>query len=358
MYVNEFFALNSEHLAKLSKIKPEFDPFGEIVFYRTYSRLKRDGTQESWYDVVVRVINGVMSIRKDWYKKNFIAWDEAYWQRYAYEMAVSMFKMYWLPPGRGLWAMGTQFIYERGGMALFNCGFTKLGGNDRLSNDYHWMMDALMLGVGIGFEAIRDDLKIYQPIGEYDHYVLDSREGWCNALKLTIDAYTRPNTRKPRLNYSLVRDKGQPIKGFGGLASGPEPLKRLIDQICILFETPGIDIVRLKTDIANLIGCCVVAGNVRRSAELAIGGVQDQVFMDLKDYSIYPEREDYGWMSNNTAALREDSDFECLGEVARRVVTRGEPGIANLKNFKFGRVGHPVIEEDPADGLNPLTVAA
>lgn len=355
-YVNHYFTLSAETCARLMKMKPPFgyDGFGEIVFYRTYSRVKSDGSQESWADVVIRVINGTMSIRKDWYIKNSIEWDEEYWQKYASGMAMAMFRMEWLPAGRGMWAMGTPFVYEKGSMALNNCGFTKLGGNSRLSDDLHWMMDALMLGVGVGFEPVRDDLKIYQPVGTYNHYVQDSREGWADSLKLLVDAYTKPGCRKPVFKYDLVRRKGLPIRGFGGLASGPVPLKRLHEQVEALFETPGIDVVRLKTDIANMIGVCVVAGNVRRSAELAKGSVQDPIFLDLKDYEKYPERDDWGYMSNNSVALFEDADFESLGEVARRVIVRGEPGVLNLRNFKYGRIGKPIpVREDKADGLNP-----
>lgn len=355
-FVNEFFLLNGDTCDKLHRMKPNFgyDGFGEIVFYRTYSRIKPDGGQESWADVVIRVINGCMTIRKDWYIKNAIKWDDEYWQKYATGMALSMFRMEWLPPGRGMWAMGTPFVYDKGAMALNNCGFTKLGGNSRLSDDLHWLMDALMLGVGVGFEPVRDDLKIYTPVGYFDHYVQDSREGWADSLKLLVDAFTKPGCRKPRFKYDLVRDKGLLIKGFGGKASGPEPLKVLHRQVEEFFTTPGIDVVRLKTDIGNAVGCCVVAGNVRRSAELAKGMVGDQVFLDLKDYEKYPEREDWGYMSNNTVALYHDRDFEALGEVARRVVVRGEPGILNLRNFKYGRLQKLTpVKEDKADGLNP-----
>lgn len=362
-YVQEFFALSAESLKRLHRIRPKFgyDGFGEIVFYRTYSRIRHDGGQEDWHDVVIRNINGTMSIRKDWYKKNFIRWDEDYWQQYALGMAIAMFKMYWLPAGRGMWQMGTEFVYERGSMSLNNCGFTKLGGNDRLSNDFHWLMDALMLGVGVGFEPIRDNLMIFKPVGTFDHYILDSREGWCNAVFMLCESYLKPNMRKPRFHDKYVRRKGEPIRGFGGLSSGPEPLMKLLAQIEMLFETPSIDTVRLKADIANMIGCCVVAGNVRRSAELLKLLMGDSIALDLKDYEKYPEREDWGYMSNNSVALYKDSDFDSLGEIARRVVTRGEPGVMNLKNFKYGRLskGHlPQMAIDKADGLNPLSLAA
>jgi len=295
-----------------------------------------------------------MSIRKDWYIRNHIHWDEVYWQNYAAKVALSMFKMHWMPPGRGLWAMGTPFIFERGSMALNNCGFTKLGSNNTFAMDVHWLMDALMLGVGVGFEPIRDDLQLYDPVGGYTYEIGDNREGWIDSVRLLIEAYTKPETRKPSFIYDKIRPEGLLIRGFGGKASGPEPLKRLHKEIERLLNQKHIDRVRLKADIANLVGVCVVAGNVRRSAELAKGNIDDPVFMNLKDYDKYPEREQWGWMSNNSVALYSDSDFEQLGEIAKRVVTRGEPGIMNLRNFKYGRIGKPIpVREDIATGLNP-----
>ena len=34
-----------------------------------------------------------------------------------------MWEFRFLPPGRGLWMMGTDYIYERGSAALNNCAF-------------------------------------------------------------------------------------------------------------------------------------------------------------------------------------------------------------------------------------------
>lgn len=96
-----------------------FNGLGEVVFRRTYSR-----DNENWNDVVIRVIEGVMSLRKEHFHRNSLRWEDKDWQKFARDMAISMFNMEWLPPGRGLWMMGTEFVYTRGGMALFNC-FTK-----------------------------------------------------------------------------------------------------------------------------------------------------------------------------------------------------------------------------------------
>jgi ribonucleoside-triphosphate reductase len=369
-YIEEVFSLSDETSDYIQSLCPKFgfDGFGEVIFYRTYSRVKRDiyGNevgQESWNDVVERVTNGTFTIRKDFYLKNKINWNEIWWQAYARKFAESLFHMFWVPPGRGLWAMGTSFIYERGSMALYNCSYTKLTG-DNLADDIEWLMDSLMLGVGVGFEPVRDNFKVFVPQGTFHYIIEDTRESWAHSVRLLIEAFTLPNSKLPIFDYRRIRPEGLPIRGFGGLSSGPDPLKALHQQIITYFERylsstkdNPYDIVRLKTDIANAVGCCVVAGNVRRSAEIALGEITDQTFLELKNYEKYPERKNIGWMSNNTVKCIEDEHFELLGEIAKRVVVRGEPGFANLKNFPIGRVGkkkqYPSGRKDNAIGLNP-----
>lgn len=112
------FALNEDTKIEINAGTPDFgfNGIGEVVFRRTYSR-----GGEDWAAVVIRVVQGVMSIRKEHYFRNSLRWDDEEMQPFAREMALSLFKMEWLPPGRGLWMMGTDFVYERGSMALNNC---------------------------------------------------------------------------------------------------------------------------------------------------------------------------------------------------------------------------------------------
>lgn len=361
MFVQHRFQLDHMVQDRLRSLIPPFgyNGFGEFIFYRTYSRIKQDGGQEDWADVVIRNTNGTFSIRKDWYLKNHIAWDEQYWQQYAAGFAEAMFHMRWMPPGRGMWAMGSDFVYERGSMALYNCAYTDLTSNN-ISDDIGWLMDSLMHGVGVGFGPIRDDgLRLYKPVGVYDHIIPDTREGWVDSEQAIIDAHTKPGRKRPRMIYDGVREAGLPIKGFGGISSGPGPLRELHERTEMEFERymtrPEYDIVYLKTNLANHTGCCVVAGNVRRSAELGKGKVHDKTFMNLKDYKLYPEREAFGWMSNNSVELENDEDFMMLGEIARRVIANGEPGYINRRNMPYGRVGKKMkgLRWDAAVGFNP-----
>jgi ribonucleoside-triphosphate reductase len=92
------------------------------------------------------------------------------------------------------------------------------------------------------------------------------------------------------------------LKTFGGQSSGPGPLKHMHDLIDAKFkhhsgkEISSRDIV----DVMNIIGKCVVAGNIRRVAEIALGEANDSEFIHLKDYQRNADRIEYGWVSNNS----------------------------------------------------------
>jgi hypothetical protein len=172
-------------------------------------------------------------------------------------------------------------------------------------------MEASMLGVGVGFDdkGADKEFQIYEPEGEETYVVPDTREGWVKSLELIINAYLRPDQKTPLFDYSEVRPEGTPIKTFGGTAAGHQPLERLHNHITKLFAgRKGEKVTRRDiADIGNMIGVCVVSGNVRRSAELLIGRIDDEDFLNLKNAEIYPERNSYdpanpgwAWMSNNS----------------------------------------------------------
>ncbi len=358
--VKERFTLEkafcSELLAK--KVKFGFGGFGEAVYYRTYSRIKSDGSKEHWADTVIRVINGVMSVRKNHYVLNTLDWDEAKWQRYAQKLAMTMFDMKWLPPGRGLWIMGTEYIYERGSAALNNCGAVD---TTDLSLAAEWTMDMLMCGVGVGFNTAWQGHNVVIPdkTKPVAHTIPDSREGWAESVKLLIESYTKKTTWFS-FDYSAIRPEGSPIHGFGGTASGPAPLKELhkrietyLDDYCL----GKIDKTRCVADVMNAIGVCVVAGNVRRSAEIALGSIDDKSFLELKDYRKNPDRAEIGWVSNNTVVLTKREELEKLPVIAAHIRENGEPGIMNLMNVqKYARYGEE--SKDNASLANPCSEIA
>jgi adenosylcobalamin-dependent ribonucleoside-triphosphate reductase len=270
-----------------------------------------------------------------------------------------MWAFKWLPPGRGLWMMGTPYITHAGAAALNNCGFVStVGIAVDLADPFCWLMDMLMLGVGVGFDCKGAGLvKIQAPRqGDDIHVVEDSREGWVDLVRRTLTAYSGKGSLPGKVDYSLVRPLGSPIRGFGGTASGPGPLAELVESVCEVLDAhidqpiSGTAIV----DVCNLIGRCVVAGNVRRSAEIAFGEPGDTDFLDLKNPKVAGKKvvEHHRWASNNSIFATVGMDYT---EVAQRTALNGEPGYEWLENAQaYGRMCDPPTYIDRrAAGGNP-----
>ena len=339
---------------------------GEITFLRTYSRLKEDGHKETWVDVCERVINGMYSLQKEHAKNNRLPWSDTKAAASAKEAFERLFELKWSPPGRGLWVMGTPIVNtQRNSAALQNCAFvsTKEMSKADPSKPFTFLMEASMLGVGVGFDdkGADKEFQIYEPEGEETYVVPDTREGWVKSLELIINAYLRPDQKTPLFDYSEVRPEGTPIKTFGGTAAGHQPLERLHNHITKLFAgRKGEKVTRRDiADIGNMIGVCVVSGNVRRSAELLIGRIDDEDFLNLKNAEIYPERNSYdpenpgwAWMSNNSVEAHVGAN---LDPIVEGIARNGEPGVIWLDvSRQYGRLVDPPNNKDyRVEGYNP-----
>lgn len=339
-----------------------FGVLGELTYLRTYSRLKPDGTNEAWWETVRRVVEGTYSMQKRWILANHLPWSETKAQRSAKEMYDRMFHMKFLPPGRGLWAMGSALTEERELWAsLNNCAMVSTAdlAEDK-SDPFTFLMDASMLGIGVGFDTKgAGKLVIQAPTDEVGtHVIADTREGWVGSVRLLLTAFFTGLFPDPIFDYSKIRLAGEPIKGFGGVAAGPEPLRQLHDDIRnVLRPLIGQPItVTAIVDIMNLIGTCVVAGNVRRTAEVAFGDPFSEEFLDLKNYEKNPQRETYGWTSNNSIFAELGMDYT---EAAKRVALNGEPGFAWLDNMReYSRMNGIVDNVDRrVVGSNPCITA-
>jgi len=341
---------------------------GEITFLRTYSRLKEDGTKETWTDVCERVINGMYSLQKDHAKQNRLPWNDSKAQASAKEAFDRLFNLKWTPPGRGLWVMGTPLVNEqKNSAALQNCSFVSTASmtkNDP-SKPFVFLMEASMLGVGVGFDdkGADKDFTIYKPseAGEFVHHIPDTREGWVESLGIIINSYLKPDQNKVKFDYSAIRPAGAPIKTFGGTAAGHEPLEKLHKHIRNIFKNrEGQKLSRVDiADIGNLIGVCVVSGNVRRSAELFMGRLGDEDFLNLKNPKKFPKRNSYdpekpgwAWMSNNSVEVNVGDD---LNSIIDGIALNGEPGVIWMDvTRKYGRLADPINNKDwRASGYNP-----
>lgn len=257
-----------------------------------------------------------------------------------------------------------QFVIN-GFLLTSNCAFCSTENIDvDFAEPFCFLMDMSMLGVGVGADLKgAGKVTIKEPIKEGTYIVDDSREGWIDLLRTTLQAYFKREYRLPEtIDYSQVRPFGTQIKGFGGTASGPEPLDEMVKDIQKLLNTrigekiKSTDIV----DIFNMIGKCVVAGNVRRTAEIMFGNPNDTSFLELKDPDKQtdfwgkdqPENMHHRWASNNSIFAEVGMDYT---EAADRTAKNGEPGYEWLENAqKYSRMGREADNKDyRAMGGNP-----
>jgi ribonucleotide reductase alpha subunit len=380
-----------------------YDGLSEFTFYRTYARRKDNGTLETWAECVARVIEGMFSILKTHAITSHLPWDEKRAHRLAEEAAERLFEFKWTPPGRGLWMMGTDYLWEKGAMALYNCAFVSTEDIDaELSKPFAFVMDTMMQGVGCGYDTDGAEKVIVQkPAGEPELIVVeDTREGWVELISCLIDSYLEEGSSPVIYDISKVRPYGTEIKGFGGVASGPEPLVQGFNGIREILENRAGQLLT-STDIVSImgiIGKVVVAGNVRRSALIALGNPNDLDYVTLKNWDKNPvgmgmqappeleavNKADYDaynsfetswddksliakkyaneawswkfggwlWASNNSLYAESGMDY---APYVDSIAQNGEPGFFWLDTAKnYGRLKDGIKNDDTSvKGLNP-----
>lgn len=334
-----------------------WSPIGYVVYKRTYAR-KLDPTNpesdtEEWPDTVQRVIEATSSQLS----VGFSSEEEARLRNYMISLKGTV-------AGRFLWQMGTKTVDTLGLLSLQNCAFTTVSEPVR---PFCWAMDALMLGCGVGVNiqreyvyklpSVRDSFipPVRKDEAGSDFIVPDTREGWVGLLQRTLES-AFDDSAKAGFSYStqLIRGKGTLIKGFGGIASGPEDLCWGIGEIAgILAGRAGKQLRPIDClDIINIIGAVVVAGNVRRSAIIAIGDHDDIQYLRAKRWDLGGV-PNWRAMSNNSVVC---NDFSLLPEEFWEGYRgNGEPyGLINLKLARAcGRLGETQYKDRKVRGFNP-----
>ena len=328
---------------------------GYLTYKRTYSRQNEDGSTEEFPDTIDRIMKAI----KEQLGVPFTAEEEDRLRDYHLQLKGSV-------AGRFLWQLGTKTVSDFGLASLQNCAFTVI---DHPVRPFCWAMDMLALGSGVGYNLqhkhvdtlpeVRDWFKAPTRVdnGSADFIIPDSREGWVKFLGKTLkSAFLSESPERGTFTYStqVVRGKGTPVKRFGGVASGPEDLCWGINKISeILIKRIGKRVRPIDClDIMNIIGHIIVAGNVRRSAQIAIGDPDDVEFLLAK-------RWDMGnipaWraMSNNSVVCDDLSDLHELFWDGYE--GKGEPyGLINLRlSRRIGRLGETEYPDPEVEGYNP-----
>lgn len=332
---------------------------GHLTYKRTYARrldeTNIDSPTEEFPDTVERVIKAC----DEQLGCGFTEAEEQRLRDYLLGLKGSVAGRFW-------WQLGTDTVNKLGLSSLQNCAFRTV---DKPVEPFTWAMDMLMLGSGVGYNIQKENVNKLPPVNldfkcpvrsndsGADFIVPDSREGWVALLGKTLKAaFLAHSSGKQTFSYStqLIRSKGAPIKGFGGTASGPEDLVWGIENISKILEKRAGKQLRPVDclDIMNIIGAVVVAGNVRRSAQIAIGDADDVEYLLAKRWDL-GNIPSWRAMSNNSVVCHDIGDLHDFFWDGYE--GKGEPyGLINLKlSRKIGRLGETQYPDPKVQGYNP-----
>jgi ribonucleoside-diphosphate reductase alpha chain len=316
--------------------------FSEFIYVRTYSRYLWDegGRRETWEETVDRYCDFMFSKSKNASQIPF---------KVKRKIREKILNKQVMPSMRALWSAGPAA--SKNNAAMYNCSFMTID-NLRAFSDAVLL---LMNGTGVGFSCSREfvdklpTIEMQKNIPPVIHTIADSKEGWAEALKLGLETWF--SGRDCKFDYSCVRPLGQPLKTFGGISSGPEPLRQLLDfSRETVIEAQGRRLTPLEChDIMCECASVIVAGGSRRSALVSLSDLDDEEMRDAKASPIPPSR----WLSNNSAIYHEKPNvLDFLDEWTQLAKSgTGERGIFNLysarKNAPKRRKSKEIVGGNP-----------
>ena len=334
-----------------------FSTVGYITYKRTYARRLDEADITSKTEEFPQTVERVVKAANDQLGCNFTEVEQERLRKYLSELKGTV-------AGRFLWQLGTDTVGKLGLASLQNCAFTVI---DEPVRPFTWAMDLLMLGSGVGYNIQKKNIEKLSEVNpnftaptrvdsnDADFIVPDSREGWVQLLGKTLKAAFLSD-KNNTFTYStvLVRGRGAAIKGFGGTASGPEDLCDGIAKVSTILEKRAGKKLRPIDclDIMNIIGAIVVAGNVRRSAQIAIGDADDVEYLLAKRWDM-GNIPSWRAMSNNSVVCNDIKDLhEYFWDGYEG---KGEPyGLINLRlSRKIGRLGDTNYPDPDVQGYNP-----
>lgn len=405
------FKLEEEFIAAYQGHQPQwgFEGLSYLTYKRSYARPLDEsnpmGPTEEFWQTCKRVVEGTFTKQKQHCARSRLPWLEYKAQLSAQDMFERMWAFKFLPPGRGLWTMGTKIIDLKGSACLQNCGFVSTNNitPETFPEIFGWLMDMSMYGVGVGIDTEgKDQLLICPAVFSPEVYKIeDSKEGWVDSTVILLRGFTELDAPIPQFDYSGIRRAGAAIKTFGGIAPGPEPLIELHQKLIQVLRVnePTFLTTEMIADVANLIGVCVVSGGIRRTAEILLGRPDDIEFANLKNpeelnklyrqVGIYKTKIDdyengrdpnmyfddprlswqitidklekqiqehplmtHRWASNNSIFAEVGMNY---GKVSVATATNGEPGYNWLENARaYSRMIDPPDHKDyRVCGVNP-----
>lgn len=314
----------------------------KFQFFDKYSRFDYEKMRrETWVETVDRSVNFLKELS-----------EHKLPEQIYYRMRQFILEMKATPSMRLLAMAGPAA--ERTNIAIYNCSYLPMDSIDSFVEE----LIIAMAGCGVGFSVegkYVNNLPTvqYQQAGQAEKFFFidDSTEGWATALRYGLVSWF--DGKDVTFDYSNIREAGTPLKIKGGRASGPEPLRSLMEFTRErILARKGKKLRPIDAhDIACKIGEAIVSGGVRRTALISLFDGDDQEMRDCKNGDNLVGNEQR-WMANNSAVWTEEVTREQLEEQMRIMVDgeRGEPGI--FSRYNANRI-KPDRRKEADFGTNP-----
>lgn len=217
-----------------------------------------------------------------------------------------------------------------GGIVTGNCAYLPIEHPFAFAE----LMFLLLGGTGTGFSVQKHHIEklpvVVGPIDRPRRYLVgDSIEGWADAVKVLVKAYTKGKSN-PVFDYRDIRPKGARLVTSGGKAPGPDPLRICIERLrAILNGAIGRKLKSIEVyDMCCYIADAVLAGGIRRAAMIC-GFDRDDMDMLYCKSGVWDELNPQRGRCNNSVILPRDEvteeEFLQLWQVVQNSGA-GEPG--------------------------------
>lgn len=298
----------------------------DITIFNKYAKYVPEAQRrETWEELVQR--NMSMHLRKYPAMKDEI--KEAY--KYVFNRQV-------LPSMRSLQFGGTPI--ELSNNRMFNCAFSAVDHPAVFSET----MFNLLGGSGVGFSVQKRHVEnlptIVGPSAKQRRFLIgDSIEGWADAVKVLIKAYTLGKS-DPVFDFRDIRPKGSRLITSGGKAPGPDPLRICLDKLrSVLNNSVGRKLKPIEVhDMICHIADAVLSGGIRRAALISLFDKDDYDMLSAKAGAWWELNPQRGRANNSVVLNRTETTEEEWFDIWKKVELSGsgEPGVFWTNDYDMG----------------------
>lgn len=296
-----------------------------IASFRTYSKfLSHLGRRES----LAETINRNMTMHLDRFPNLSRDIVKAYQK--VHELKV-------MPSMRALQFSGEAIL--KNNTRMYNCSFVNMTDTRAFGE----ILYLLLSGVGVGYSVQNRHIsqlpKIKKPIEEGYFVIQDSIAGWAQALDILLEAYFYGRVR-PQFDFGNIRSKGSYLVTTGAKAPGPEPLKKMLEQVENKIKNSlGKRLTSLEVhDLNCIISDAVLAGGIRRAALISLFDRDDNEMLTCKSGNWW-DHAPWRARSNNSVVLPRNEitkdEFDNIIKATKESQS-GEPGFLFTNDLDHG----------------------